>query len=374
MNIPPLDLTRQYAQIKDEVLRRMTDLCEKQTFILGAAVKTFEKEAAAYLGAKHAIGVASGTDALLVSLLALGISPGDEVITTPFTFIATAEPVSLIGATPVFVDIDPDTFNIDPEKIEKKITKKTKAIIVVHLYGQTADMDPIRAIAKKHALPVIEDTAQAMGSRYGKTGEMAGVMGALGCFSFFPSKNLGCFGDGGLVATNDDRLADEVFALRVHGSRERYYHDEIGVNARLHALQAVVLSVKLPHLPQWLKERQGKAHRYNDLIKEYGLRDIITVPFVEHNNQHTYHQYVMKIAHSRDALFESLKKNGIGANIYYPLPLHRQKAFAFLNYAKGTLPVSETCAEQILSIPIFPELTDDEQVYIIGKIAEFFKT
>ncbi|MBN1492787.1 MAG: DegT/DnrJ/EryC1/StrS family aminotransferase, partial [Candidatus Omnitrophica bacterium] len=351
----------------------------EQTFILGKPVEDFEKAIATFCGVKHAIGVSSGTDAIQLALMVAGITQGDEVITTPFTFIATAEPIALLGAKPVFVDIDPRTFNIDPEKIEEKITKRTKAIIVVHLYGQAAAMRPILAIARKHNLTVIEDACQAIGAVDGTTKKQAGAIGAIGCFSFFPSKNLGGFGDGGLVTTDNEASAELIAKLRVHGSAQRYYHDEIGINARLDALQAVVLKVKLKYLAGWLKARRVKAEKYNELIDNKGLKDIIATPFVAPGNVHTYHQYTLTLlgkkasSKLRDDLCEHLRKNGIGSMVYYPVPLHIQKCFTYLGYKKGDYPISETCAQHVFSLPIFPELTDDEQTYIIDRIAGFLK-
>jgi dTDP-4-amino-4,6-dideoxygalactose transaminase len=378
MNIPPLDLKRQYQTIKNEVEPALAKLYEEQTFILGEPVESFERAIAKFISTKHAISVSSGTDAIMLALMAAGITNGDEVITTPFTFIATAEPISLLGAKPVFADIDPRSYNIDPTAIKTKITKKTKAIIVVHLYGQTADMDPIRALAKEHGLVVIEDACQAIGAVYGVTGEQAGVMGEVGCFSFFPSKNLGGFGDGGLVTTENDQYAEKILKLRVHGSNKRYYHDEIGINGRLDALQAVVLKIKLKYLASWLKSREEKALKYRQLIDKKGLKDILAVPHVERNNFHTYHQYTLKLLgrnaslKKRDDLCEHLRQRGVGTMVYYPVPLHLQKCYAHLGLGKGSYPCSESCADHVFSLPIFPELTDAEQAYIIDTVAGFF--
>jgi len=378
MKIPPLDLKRQYQTIKDEVEPVMKRVCEEQAFILGEGVASFERAIGAFCGAKHAIGVSSGTDALQLALMVAGVTTGDEVITSPFTFIATAEPVSLLGAKPIFVDIDPRTDNMDPATIEEKITPKTKAIIVVHIYGQTADMEPICALAKKHGLFVIEDACQAIGAVCGKTKKQAGTIGDIGCFSFFPSKNLGGFGDGGLVTTDNDEYAELMMKLRVHGSEKRYYHDEIGINGRLDALQAVVLEIKLKYLAGWLEARREKAQRYNELIDNKGLNETLDTPHVEHDNVHTYHQYTLSLkgdqanAKTRDALCAHLQAKGIGSMVYYPVPLHQQKCFASLGYANGDLPVSEACAEHVFSLPIFPELTDDEQEYVVNMIRDFF--
>ena len=373
IKIPPLDLKRQYNAIREEVQSAISELCDQQTFILGDTVSNFEKELTNFCGAQSAIGVSSGTDAIILSLMAMGISNGDEVITTPFTFIATAEPILLLGAKPVFVDIDPKTFNLDPAKIEAKITDKTKAIIVVHLYGQTADMEPILALAKKHNLKVIEDTAQAMGAVYGKTNKQAGTMGDVGTLSFFPSKNLGGFGDGGAILTNDASLSEAIMKLRVHGQGKRYHHEAIGLNGRLDALQAVILSVKLKYLSSWLKQKNERASFYDSLIQEINLDQRIMIPFVEGSNFHTYHQYVLKVNENRDALVAHLQEAGIGARVYYPVPLHLQKCFDQLGFKEGDFPESELCSKQILSLPIFPEITEEEQRYIIEKITDFFE-
>lgn len=372
MKIPPLDLTRQYAQIREEVDSAMRNICEDQAFILGPVVEQFEKNIAVYCGTKHAVGVSSGTDAIQLALMACGVTYGDEIITTPFTFIGTAEPIVLVGARPVFVDIDPYTFNIDPSLIEAKITARTKAIIVVHLYGQTVDMEPICALAKKHGLYVIEDAAQAIGAVYGKSGKKAGAMGDIGCFSFFPSKNLGGFGDGGLVTTDNDQVAEKIKNLRVHGSDRRYYHDSIGMNGRLDALQAAVLDIKLRYLPEWLRKRVIRADEYTRLINGKGLADVVTVPYVAGDNIHTYHQYTFKVTEKRDALVSFLQQHGIGAGIYYPVPLDAQACFRYLGYKKGDFPMSDLCTEQVFSLPIFPEITDTEQEYIIRTIKDFF--
>jgi len=378
MNIPPLDLKRQYQTIRKEVEAALTKLYEEQTFILGEPVESFERTISEFIGVKHAISVSSGTDAIMLALMAAGIARGDEVITTPFTFIATAEPISLLGGTPVFVDINAASYNIDPSAIRAKITKRTKAIIPVHLYGQTADMEPIRALAKERGLIVIEDACQAIGAVYGPTREQAGVMSDIGCFSFFPSKNLGGFGDGGLVTTGSDSYAQKILKLRVHGSSKRYYHDEIGINGRLDALQAVVLMIKLKHLKAWLNARTQKALYYNELISNKGVTDLLAIPYVERNNVHTYHQYTLRLigknssAKMRDDLCAHLHKNGVGAMVYYPVPIHLQKCYLHLGLKKGSYPVSEACADLVFSLPIFPELTDNEQAYIVDILVDFF--
>jgi len=377
MNIPLLDLKAQYATIQEEVKKAVDDVLESQVFILGPKVEELEKNIAAYSQTLYAVGVSSGTDALLVSLMALGIGPGDEVITTPFTFFATAGVISRLGARPVFVDIDPVTYNIDPAKIERAITNKTKAIIPIHLFGQCADMDPILEIAKKHNLYIIEDAAQSIGAEY--KGRKAGSMGDLGIFSFFPSKNLGGFGDGGMVVTNDEELCEKVKILRVHGSKPKYFHKIVGGNFRLDALQAAVLIVKLKYLDGWSRKRQENAAYYDKKLKEAGLVDkgFVKIPIPVYKptgdkNYHIYNQYTLWVK-NRDKLLVHLKENAIGTEIYYPLPLHAQECFKDLGYKKGNLPVSEEAADSVLSIPVYPELTAEQKNYIVEKIAEFYR-
>jgi dTDP-4-amino-4,6-dideoxygalactose transaminase len=364
MKVPLLDLKRQYQSIKNEIDGAVFKVLEGTQFILGPEVKAFEENVAKHCGTKYAIGVASGTDALLLSLRACGVGSGDEVIIPAFTFFATAGVVSRLGATPAFVDIDPDTYNIDPQLIEKKIGKKTKAIIPVHLFGQCVDMDPILEIARKHNLKVVEDAAQAIGAKY--KDKKAGTMGDLGCFSFFPSKNLGGAGDGGMVVTNDESLADLVRKLRVHGATQKYFHSMVGYNSRLDTLQAAILDVKLRYLDQWSAKRNEKAKNYDRAFQ--GL-DIIT-PKVEKFNNHIYHQYTIAVK-NRDGLKEHLTKNQIGWAIYYPLPLHLQECYKSLGNRKGDLPVSEKRADEVISLPIFPELTQVEQEFVITSVSDF---
>lgn len=364
MKIPILDLTAQYKSIKPEIDAAITRVVESQYFILGPEVESFEKEVAAYCGTKYAAGVASGTDALILALKALGVGEGDEVITTPFTFFATAESISLVGAKPVFVDVDPKTYCINPALIEDKITKKTKAIIPVHLFGQCADMDSILQIAKLNNLKVIEDTAQAIGARY--KGKQAGSMGDIGCLSFFPSKNLGGFGDGGMIVTNSEDLADKVKMLRVHGSTVRYIHSAIGTNSRLDALQAAVLRVKLKYLDKWLDGRRKVAQYYNDRLK--GL-PLIT-PYVPNYNVHTYHLYVLRMKPGPEKLSKSLNDAGIEARTYYPVSLHLQECYKNLGYKKGSLPESESASPETLAIPIYPELDTEKLSFIVKKITD----
>ena len=364
MQIPILDLTAQYKSIKTEVDAAVKRVIDSQHFILGPEVEAFESEVAAYCGTKYAVGVASGTDALILSLKALGIGPGDEVITPPFTFFATAEAVSIVGAKPVFVDIDPETYCINPELIEDKITKNTKAIIPVHLFGQCADMDRIMEIAKINNLKVIEDTAQAMGAKY--KGKQAGSMGDIGALSFFPSKNLGGFGDGGMIITNNKELADKIKMLRVHGSTIRYIHSAIGINSRLDALQAAILRVKLKHLNRWLDGRRKVARYYDENLK--GL-PLIT-PYAPSYNTHTYHLYVLRVKPSPEKLAKSLNDAGIEARTYYPVPLHLQECYKGLGYKKGDLKESESASSETLAIPIYPELDTEKLSFIVTKINE----
>ena len=367
MNVPMLDLKAQHQAIKSEVEAAIIEVLESQVFILGPKVKECEAAIARYCSCSHAVGVSSGTDALLIALMAEGIGAGDEVITTPYTFFATAGSISRTGATPVFVDIDPITYNINPGLIEEKITPKTKAIIPVHLYGQTAEMDPIMAVARKHGLVVIEDAAQAIGSEY--NGRRAGSIGDYGCFSFFPSKNLGCAGDGGMVTTNDPARAEKLIVMRAHGSKPKYYHRVIGGNFRFDSIQAAVVNVKLPHLDSWTAGRQANARRYEKLFAQAGLAATVSLPVIVHS-RHIFNQYVIR-APRRDELMEHLQKNNIGCAIYYPVPLHLQECFAHLGYHEGDLPESEKAARETVAIPVYPELTDEQAAYVVRCIADF---
>ncbi|MGQ9713038.1 MAG: DegT/DnrJ/EryC1/StrS family aminotransferase [Desulfotomaculales bacterium] len=375
MKIPVLDLTRQYNTIRKEIDAAVARVLSSGRFILGSEVEAFEQEVAEYLGVRHAIGVASGTDALLLSLRALGIGPRDAVVVPSFTFFATAGVVHNVGATPVFVDIDPHTLNIDPRNVEERLATdptlraKTKAIIPVHLYGQMADMDEIMAIAREYELFVIEDAAQAIGAEY--RGRKAGSIGHLGCFSFFPTKNLGAYGDGGMVVTNDDELAERVRMLRVHGARPKYYHHLVGYNSRLDALQAAILRAKLPHLPEWSAARQRLAARYDELLREI---DGLVLPYRATDRTHIFHQYTIRVlGGKRDALRAYLAEQGIATEVYYPLPLHLQPCFRHLSYREGDLPESERASREVLSLPMFPELTEEEQGYVAEEIRGFFK-
>ena len=388
MNVKLLDLKKQYQSLKPELDEAILKVAESQYFILGPEVANLEKNIAEFLGAKKAVGVSSGTDALLLALMAIDIKPGDEVIVPTYSFFATAGVVSRLNATPVFVDIDPVSFNIDPQLIEEKITERTKAIIPVHLYGQSAEMAPIMEIAEKYNLKVIEDGAQAISVQY-KDGRSVGTIGTVGCYSFFPSKNLGGYGDGGMVVTMDEELGEKMRILRVHGSEPKYYHSMIGGNFRLDAIQAAVLNVKLPHLNEWSAKRRENAQLYTKLFVEAGIAEEEgRINFDENNkvllpkavykdsgltNYHIYNQYVIRVEH-RDELREFLKENGIASEIYYPVPFHKQECFKDLPSSKDEYPNADFAAEHSLALPIFPELEREEIEYVAGKIAEFVKS
>jgi dTDP-4-amino-4,6-dideoxygalactose transaminase len=363
--VPLLDLRAQLATIREEIRAAVDKVLESGTYIMGPEVKEFEKEVAEYVGVKHAIGVGNGTDALLLTLDAMGIGPGDEVITTPFTFFATAETVSQLGATPVFVDIDPKTYNIDVNQIREKITPRTKAIIPVHIFGQPADMDEIMEIAREHNLYVLEDAAQAMGSEY--KGKKIGSIGHAATFSFFPTKNLGGYGDGGMVVTNDDELAQKIRILRVHGSNPKYYHSMVGYNSRLDELQAAMLRVKLRYLDQWNDARREKAALYNELLKDTP----VVTPYHAEDRKHIYHLYIIQ-AEERDALMAYLKEQGISCGVYYPVPLHRQEVYKDLGYGENSLPNAEYMANRTFAIPLYPELPEEEMVRIAETIKKFY--
>ena len=366
--VPLLDLKAQYAAIRDEVGEAINRVLESQRFILGPEVKALEDEIAEYCHCRHAVGVSSGTDALLVALMAIDVKAGDEVITTPYSFFATAGVVHRLGATPVFVDIEPDTYNINPELIENAITPRTKAVIPVHLFGQCAEMEPVLKIAERHGLKVIEDAAQAIGAEY--KGRRAGSMGDIGCFSFFPSKNLGACGDGGMVTTNDKTLAGKMHALRMHGAEPKYYHQIVGGNFRLDAVQAAVLRVKLRHLDKWSEARQNNAADYDRRLTEAGLAgNEVILPTVR-QNRHIFNQYVLRVK-NRDGLITYLRDEDAGCEIYYPVPLHLQKCFSYLGLRKGAFPESERAAESTLAIPIYPELTEAQRAYVVDKIVSF---
>lgn len=342
---------------------------DTQQFVMGPEVKHLEDEVAAYSQVKHAIGCASGSDALLLALMALDVKSGDEVITSAFTFFATGGAIARVGARPVFVDIDPQTYNIAAEKVEAAITPRTRAIIPVHIYGQCADMEPINAVAERHALPVIEDAAQAIGAT--DRDRRAGSIGAIGCFSFYPSKNLGAAGDAGMLTTNDDALAARLRKLRVHGAATEYHHDEIGINSRLDSLQATVLRVKLRHLEEWSEARRKRAARYGELLKETDLAFEVTPPFTRTDATHIFHQYIIRVPHHRDALMKHLIENGVSTRVYYPVPLHLQQCFSYLGYREGDLPETESATSETMALPCFPELNDEEQRYVVDTIARF---
>lgn len=385
MKVPLLDLKAQYKTIKPEVDAALIRVAESQNLILGSEVDTLERNLEKYLDSKHALGVSSGTDALLIALMAIDLKPGDEVIIPTYSFFATAGVVSRLNAKPVFIDSEPVTFNLDPEKIKSLITKKTKAIIPVHLFGQSCEMDKIMEVADEFNLKVIEDAAQSIGTQY-KDGRKVGNIGHIGCFSFYPSKNLGCFGDGGLVTTNDTTLADKLRILRVHGGQPKYYHKIIGGNFRIDALQAAVLNVKLPHLDSWTKKRQENADMYTKLFIENGLAEtegkieyddknkvLIPDPVYKKYNlkyYHIYNQYVIRVQ-NRDELRKFMAGNEIGTEVYYPVPFHLQECFADLGYTKGEFPVAEWCANDSIALPIYPELTGEQIEFTVNTIKKF---
>jgi dTDP-4-amino-4,6-dideoxygalactose transaminase len=376
MKVPLLDLKLQYQTIKEEVMKVTEEIFESQYFILGPHVEALEKEIAEYCSSKHSVGVSSGTDALLISLMAADIGAGDSVITSTYTFFATAGSIARAGAIPVFADIDSKTYNISSESICRVIDDMTveergklKAIIPVHLYGQCCDMDSILEIAEKYNLVVIEDAAQAIGAEY--KARRAGSMGDFGCFSFFPSKNLGAFGDGGIVTTNSDEFFDRLRLLRVHGSHLKYYHKKVGGNFRLDALQAAIVSIKLNYLDGWTEARQANADKYRELFIDAGLDNIVNLP-TEKENRHIYNQFVISLKEKRDDLRIFLNDSGIGTEVYYPVPMHLQDCFSYLNYKKGDFPVSEYAASHTLALPVYPELSYEPQAYVVEKIKEFY--
>jgi dTDP-4-amino-4,6-dideoxygalactose transaminase len=368
MKFPFLDLQMQFRAIQHEVMNAVAGVLESQKCVLGPEVDAFEKEVAKYIGSAFAVSCASGSDALLLALMAYEVRPGDEVITTPFTFVATIGSIVRLGAKPVFIDIDPRTFNIDPAQIERAITPRTRAIMPVHLFGLSADIGPILGIAHRHRIPVIEDAAQAIGAQY--KNKQVGTLGEIGCFSFFPSKNLGAAGDGGLMTTNDPELNDRLRVLRGHGSRSRYYYDVIGVNSRLDSIQAAILRVKLRYLDQWAEGRRRNAETYRQLFAEHKLHQV-TLPGAPSNCVHVFNQYTIRTPR-RDELKAHLAASGIPSEIYYPLPLHVQRAFEYLGYKAGDFPHSEAAGKEVLSLPIYPELTHDQLVATVAAVADFF--
>lgn len=373
MNIPLLDLTRQFKEIKTDIMNYLESVCDSQQFILGKEVEALESDICTFIGAKHSVGVTSGTDALIMGLKALGVGEGDEVITTPYSFFATASSIARVGAKPIFVDVEKNSFNIDCSKIQSAITKKTKAIMPVHLFGQCADISYILDIAKANNISVIEDCAQSIGATF--QGKQSGTFGDVGCFSFFPSKNLGAFGDGGLVSTNSQDIYQTLKMDRVHGSKIKYYHEFIGGNFRLDALQAGVLRIKLRLLNSWTEGRRRNAKLYQELLnrdsKENNISSYINLPQELPERYHVYNQFCIT-AENRDELAKFLKESGIGVEMYYPLPLHLQKCFEYLGYKEGDFPIAEELAKTSLALPIFTELTTDEISYVFSKIKEFY--
>ena len=386
MNVPLLDLKAQYASIRSEIREVIDEVCDTQWFVMGPKVKELEERIAEYSQCSHGIGVSSGTDALLVALMALDVGHGDAVITTPYTFFATGGTIARLGARPVFCDIEPDTYNICPEELRQVLETEcerregqvvhtssgtvVKALMPVHLYGQTADMDALTSISREFDLPIVEDAAQSIGSEYSDGGR-AGSQGAIGCFSFFPSKNLGAFGDGGMCTTNDADLAERLSILRLHGGKPKYYHSFVGGNFRLDALQAAVLLVKLRSLDDWTAGRQSNAAYYDEAFAAAGLGDKVVTPVTRTGKRHIYNQYVIRVG-DRDKLREHMTEADIGTEIYYPVPLHLQRCFAELGYKEGDCPESESAADATLAIPIYPELTREQQDYVIAKIVGFY--
>jgi dTDP-4-amino-4,6-dideoxygalactose transaminase len=369
--VPLIDIQRQYRELQTEIAAAIARVCESGKFVLGPDCETLEKGVARYSGAPHGIACASGSDALLLALMACDIQPGDEVIVPSYTFFATASAVSRLGAKPVFVDIDPTHFLLDPQLVEAAITPATKAIIPVHLFGQCADMASINSIAKHHDLKVIEDAAQAIGAEF--DGHRAGSIGDIGCFSFYPTKNLGGFGDGGMLTTNSDNLAASLRLIRVHGMQPRYYHHVMGINSRLDTLQAAILNVKLPRLDLWTAQRQTHARRYTGMFAARGLDRILSLPSARSNCRHVWNQFIVRIPEGRrDALRQHLTERKIGTEIYYPVPLHEQECFAYLDCPRGSLPETERAAQETLALPIFPEMAEDEQVRVVDAIADFY--
>jgi dTDP-4-amino-4,6-dideoxygalactose transaminase len=370
MNVPLLDLKEQNTKLRPDIETALGRVLDTNAFILGGEVAALESELAVYCGAKNAIGCASGSDALLLALMAVGVGLGDEVITTPYSFFATVSAITRLGAVPVFVDIDPETYNLNVGQIEAKITKRTKAIQPVHLYGQCADMEALLKLTIPLGIAVVEDAAQAIGAS--EDGKQAGTMGDIGCFSFYPSKNLGGMGDGGFMTTNDDELAAKLKALRVHGSEEKYYHKYVGLNSRLDGFQGAVLRVKLPHLDEWTDRRRENAGRYRQYFTDAGLTENVMLPFERQDARHIYNQFVIRVPGRRDELRAFLTERGVGTDIYYPVPLHLQECFAFLGYSEGDMPESESAARETLALPIFPELRDEQQEYVVEQVRSFF--
>jgi dTDP-4-amino-4,6-dideoxygalactose transaminase len=370
--VPLCDLLTQYRQLEPQLTEAVSRVLASGQVILGPEVRALEADLATYCGANHGVGCGSGTDALSLALHALDLGPGDEVILPTFTFFATAGSVSRTGARPVFVDIDPVTYNMDPVQVENKITPRTRALLVVHLFGQCAEMEPLWRVAERHDLIIVEDAAQSLGAEY--QGKRAGSLGGIGCLSFYPSKNLGGYGDGGMTVTSDPEWAARMACLRVHGMEPRYHHKLLGWNARLDELQAALLRVKLPHLDTWLEARRAAARRYDGLIEDQHLGHFLSRPVVRPQRRHTFNQYVVRVANGeRDALMRHLKTEGIGCEIYYPLPLHRQECLRHLGYGPGDFPASEEACRSVLALPMFPEITVDQQRRVIGSVAAYLR-
>jgi dTDP-4-amino-4,6-dideoxygalactose transaminase len=369
--VPLLDLRAQYETIRDEVRTAVDRVFDSQQFVLGAEVQALEEEIARYSQTKFAIGCASGSDALLLALMSCGIGEGDEVITTSFSFFATASSITRLGARPVFVDIDARTFNLNSSLVDAALTERTKAIVPVHMYGQCAEMDPLIELGLSRRIPIIEDAAQAIGAE--DRSRRAGSMGTIGCFSFYPSKNLGGAGDGGMLVTNDLDHGRRLHMLRVHGEETKYHHKLVGINSRLDALQAAVLRAKLLHLDEWTTGRQRKAQQYELMFGDAGLGDKVELPFVRSTGRHIFHQFVVRVRDGkRDALREHLRQCGVGTDVYYPVPLHLQECFAYLGYKEGDFPIAELAAKDTLALPVYPELTDEQQDYVVSAIAKCF--
>lgn len=372
--LPSFDLSRNWERVREETLDALKKVLESQHFILGPEVEAFEKDIGSYLGTSNAIGCGSGTDSLLLAMMALGIGPGDEVVTTPYSFFATASCIFRVGATPVFADVEPETYNISPASVMDRLTDKTKAVMPVHLFGQMASLEGFSSELSKRGISLVEDSAQAFGATRMIGGKVsrAGTVGDIGCFSFFPTKNLGCFGDGGLVATDSVSLGQRIRSLRVHGSGTQYFHDEVGINSRLDEIQAAILRVRLRHLETWNEERRLVAERYRTLFAEMDLDEYVSAPLEESSNRHIYHQYVIRCK-DRDRLKDRLAENGVTARVYYPLSLHLQPCFRSLGFKEGDFPVSEALSRETLALPIFPEILPEEQEKVVAAITGFYK-
>jgi len=369
MKVPLIDLRGQHQLLRPQLLEAIERVIDSQQFVLGSEVEALEEEIADYCTVEFAVGCASGSDALLLALMSLDLKAGDEVITTPFTFFATGAAITRLGVHPRFVDIDPRTYNIDPAAVEAAITPQTRAILPVHLYGQCADMDPLLEIGKRYGLLIVEDAAQAIGAE--DRGRRAGSMGHIGCLSFYPTKNLGGAGDGGMLVTDDPVFAKRLRRLRVHGGTTEYHHDEVGINSRLDALQAAILRVKYQYLDEWSEARREKAAFYTQLLEERGLNVDFTPPFVRASVRHIFHQYVVRARQQNDEVINHLSRHGIGSKVYYPVPLHLQKCFAYLGYSNGQFPEAERAATQTLALPCFPEITEEQQRYVVDVLAKF---